>query len=231
MSSQALVALLAGADEVRAMRTHYPVPRRGLPTGERALAAKAHGRACVVLLSSHLDRYIYAVNEEAVEWLNCQHCTVAGFPEPFLLQHSKSAVEELAERSWERRGPMLRAFVASHAPLWAPGGLSGSLEAGALLAWMKSPKPESLVRFYKLYGVDNAFAAVTRKASTRGALHLGLRELVEKRNNIAHGDFQTQALATDVTRYLAAVCRFCTSADRVLSRSLRRMAGAHLAPW
>jgi hypothetical protein len=231
VTSQALTALLGGADEVRAMRTHYPVPQRGFPTGDKALAAKAHGRACVVLLSSHLDRYVYAVNEEAVDWLNSRACPMVNFPEPFLLQYSKNAVDELADRSWEKRGPHLRVFVASHGPVWSPGGVAGSLVAGPLLAWMKSPAPDSLVRFYRLYGVPNIFDSITRKPATRGALYLGLTELVEKRNNIAHGDFETQALPADVTRYLTAVRTFGQSADRVLSRVLRRIAGGAVAPW
>lgn len=145
------------------MRTHYPVPKRGLPTGGKALAVKAHGRACVVLLSSHLDRYVYAINEEAIDWLNSQLCTLANFSENFLLQHSKNAVDDLANRSWEKRGTALRSFVASHGPVWAADGTSGSLDAGAMLAWMKSPTPESLERFYRLYGVSNIFGSVTRK--------------------------------------------------------------------
>lgn len=213
------------------MRTYYPVPKRGLPTGEKALAAKAHGRACVVLLSSHLDRYIYAVNEETVDWLNAQSCALATFPETFLLQQSKIAVDTLAERAWEKRAPLLRSFVATHGAAWAPDGRSGSLEALPLLAWMKAPTPESLIRFYRLYGVPNIFDVITRTKSTRGRLYLGMRELVEKRNNIAHGDFQTQALATDVTRYLTAACKFAVSADKVLARAARRMAGTAIAPW
>lgn len=231
MSSRALAELLVGADEVRAMRTHYPVPRRGLPTGDKALAAKAHGRACVVLLSSHLDRYIYAVNEEAVDWLNGQSCSLDAFPEEFLLQHSRRPVDSLAELSWERRGASLSSFIASHGPVWSPGGCSGSLDANELVTWLKSPKPESLVRFYRLYGIENIFYSVTRKPSTRGVLYLGIRELVEKRNNIAHGDFQTQATPMDVTRYLTAVRRFGESADKVFARGVRKMAKATAAPW
>jgi hypothetical protein len=226
-----LAELLVGADEVRALRTHYPVPRRGLPTGDKALAAKAHGRACVVLLSSHLDQYLYAVNEEAVAWLNGQACHLDKFPAEFLLQHTRRPVDALAHQSWEKRGKALSNFIASQGPLWSPGGLTGSLDADELVTWLKSPEPESLVRFFKLYGIDDISRAVTRKPSTRGVLHLGIRELVEKRNNIAHGDFQTQATPTDVTRYLFAVGKFAESADKVLARAIRKMAKASSTPW
>lgn len=230
MTSQALTDLLAGVEEVRALRSHYPVPRR-LPTGDKAVAARAHGRSCVVLLSSHLDRYIYAVNEEAIDWLNLRECALETFPKEFLLQHSRGAVDAIAERAWERRADPLREFVRQHGPIWSGGGRAGLLEHGELMSWLKSPKPESLVRFYRLYGIENIFNSVTRNASTRSAMYLDLRELVEKRNNIAHGDFQTQALPIDVTRYLGAVSKFAKSADLVFARKLATLAQSSQRPW
>jgi hypothetical protein len=221
VSSTALLDLLAGADEVRALRTHFPVPNRGLPTGDKALAVKAHGRACVVQWSSHLDRYVYAVNEEAIEWINYSSCELSRFPEVFLLQQSRRVVDELAGRSWEKRASPLRDFVATHGVIWNSPGRAGTLIHGELLTWMKSPAPENLVRFYRMYGIEDIFDKVTRKPGPRSLLYLGLRELVEKRNNIAHGDSATQALPADVTRYLVAVRKFAESADKVLARSIR----------
>lgn len=231
MSSQSLNGLLAGVAEVRALRTRYPVPRRGIATGIEAVAAKAHGRACVVLLSSHLERYIHAVNEEAVDWLNNHRCGLDRFHEEFLLTQSRGAVDELANKSWEKRGSALRNFITTHGPFWTEGGTTGDLLHEPLLTWMKAPKPESLVRFYRLYGIPNIFESVTRSRAAKGALYLGLKELVEKRNNIAHGDAQTEALPMDVTRYLQAVAKFATSADKGMARSLKHMSASKSGPW
>ncbi|MCA0323840.1 MAG: hypothetical protein LCH60_15015 [Actinobacteria bacterium] len=232
MSSKALLDLVGGIDEVRALRTHFPVPSRGLPTGDKALAVKAHGRACVVLLTSHLERYIYAVNEEAIEWVNSSSCDLSRFPEVFLLQHSQRAVDELAARNWENRAAPLREFVSMYGALWTPPGRAGTLKHGETLTWMKSPAPENLERYYRMYGIKNIFHQITRKPGPRSLLYLGLRELVEKRNNIAHGDAATQALPADVTRYLSAVGKFADSADKALARSLRSLVGAGAtAPW
>lgn len=174
---------------------------------------------------------MYAVNEEAIQWLNLRGCTLERFPEEFLLQHSRGAVDAIAERVWERRADPLREFVKQQGPIWTASGHAGLLEHGELVGWLKSPKPESLKRFYRLYGIENIFNSVTRNASTRSTLWLGIRELVEKRNNIAHGDFQTQALPTDVTRYLVAVSKFATSADLVFARTLAKLAQSGQRPW
>ena len=65
MPSKALEGLLSGLDEIDAMQRANPTPQEGggltKPDVVRAL-----GRAEVVLLSSHFERYLYALNEEAV---------------------------------------------------------------------------------------------------------------------------------------------------------------------
>lgn len=231
MSSQALHGLLEGVAEVKALRTRYPVPRRGIATGIEAIAAKAHGRACVVLLNSHFERYVHAVNEEAIDWLNSHHCGLDRFQEVFLLTHSRGAIDELAKKSWEKRGSALRSFISTHGPFWSEGGTTGELLHEPLLSWMKAPKPESLERFYRLYGIPNIFESATRSRAARGTLYLGIKELVEKRNNIAHGDAQTEALPADVTRYLGAVAKFANSADKQMARSLKHMSGFESRPW
>jgi hypothetical protein len=231
MTSTALAGLLAGVEEVRSLRTHYPVPRGGIATGVEAVAAKAHGRACVVLLCSHYERYIYAVNEEACEWLNSLQCQLDAFPTSFLLQHTKIPIEELAARDWLNREAALRDFITKHGPIWTGPGVSGQLDHEQMLVWMKAPKPKSLKRFYALYGIDDIFKAVTRNPSTRGDLFFRLGDLVDKRNNIAHGDAQTEALPVDVTAYLNAVSKFSSSADSVLSRTLKKLTGSAARPW
>jgi hypothetical protein len=96
---------------------------------------------------------------------------------------------------------------------------------------MKSPKPKEVIRFYRQYGIPDIFTAVTRKKSARQRLFLDAKELVEKRNLIAHGDASTEALPGDVTRYLWAVEKFARSADGVLSRAIKRIIKGATAPW
>lgn len=231
MSSNAHLSLSQGIDEVRALRTHFPVTRKIL-TGPTALAAKAHGRACTVLLCSHWEQYIRAVNEEAIQWLNQQACPIAQLPQELLLKHSQPAIDDMAITDWTRRADKLRAFVASDGAFWVPGGSTGTLDHSVLLTWMKSPKPKSVQRFYRQYGVPDILKEITRKESVRRRLYFDLSELVEKRNLIAHGDASTEALPSDITRYLTAVAKFADSADSALARVLRNLVGsAATRPW
>lgn len=220
-----------GVAEVRAFRTHFAVRRGRISHGLEADATKAHGRACVVLLSSHYERYFHSVNEEAIDWLNAQSLQLDALPIKFLLQHSKVPVDELAQTDWQNREVKLRAFIASDSPLWTIAGTAGTLNHTQLLTWMKSPKPEKVIRLYEQYGIDNIFGRITKVSATRSKLYLDLKELVEKRNGIAHGDASVEALPVDVTRYLDSVVKFARSADLVLARSIRKLARANASPW
>jgi hypothetical protein len=95
-------------------------------------------------------RALFAVNEEAVVFINNRALPAAVLPNGLRLLHSKQPIEYLSETSWERRTTKLSDFVAGDGWLWGTG-LPGSLVHTRLLLWMKTPKPENLVRYYKYW--------------------------------------------------------------------------------
>jgi hypothetical protein len=227
LASKVLAALLDGIQEVRDLLRANPTPLGNLPG--RPQVVRAINRASVVLLSSHLERYVRAVNEEAVAQIN--QVTIGGSTllERFRLQHSRDAIEMMLETQWDNRATQLSAFVLTDAWLW--GNVpKGDLEADRLVGWLKSPSPERINRLFELWGIPDMFGKVTRRPHTRARLWLKLNELVEKRNNIAHGDATTTATYQDVASYLAAVRAFCSRADGVLARALARQLSI-AKPW
>lgn len=227
MASKALAAVLAGMQEVRDLLRANPTPLGDLPG--RPQVVRAINRASVVLLSSHLERYVRAVNEEAVAQVN--QVTIVGsmLLERFRLQHSRDAIEMMLETQWDNRAIQLCGFVLTDAWLWG-NAPKGNLEADRLVGWMKSPLPDRINRLFELWGILDVFGKVTRRPHTRARLWMKLNELVEKRNNIAHGDATTTATYQDVSSYLAAVRTFCLRADGVLARALARKLGI-AKPW
>src|SRR5262249_40275636 len=85
-------------------------------------------------------RYVYAVNEEMVGFLNTQQVTGDRLPEIVRLQHSMLPVDDLGRTAWERRSQKLGVFIAQDGWLWTTNS-PGSLEHARLLAWMKAPAP------------------------------------------------------------------------------------------
>ncbi len=74
MGSQSLAALSIAIHEISLLQQVNPSPFGAQPS--RPDITRAIGRASVVLLSSHFERYFYAINEEAVGVVNS--CGVTG---------------------------------------------------------------------------------------------------------------------------------------------------------
>ena len=81
-----------------------------------------------------------------------------------------------------------------------------------------------------LLGIEDIFTRITRAPHTRDDLWRRLKELVDKRNSIAHGDLATAATAADIRAYVKAVHTFAVRSDAVLARQLSAVCAID-RPW
>ncbi len=227
MPSGALLNLLTGIEEVRSLQAANPAPSGGLPA--RSAVARAINRSSVVLLTSHFERYVRALNEEAVDAVNASAIGGEVLPIGLRLQHSRTRLDLMLETQWNNRAPQLESFTSQDGWLWGDAS-KGDLEADRLLKWMRSPSPDRIKRFFEMWGADDVFGAITRTHHTRARLWTKIDELVAKRNLIAHGDPTASATFQDVASYLAVVRAFSVRADRVMSRAVSRHIDTEL-PW
>jgi len=227
MPSGALLDLLAGIEEVRDLQLANPTPLRGLPV--RSSVVRAINRSSVVLLTSHFERYLRGLNEEAVDAINASPIAGTLLPEALRLQHSRTAVDGMLETQWKNRSIQLQIFAKQDSWLWG-NAPKGDLEADRLLRWMRSPSPDRVKKVFGMWGVDDIFSRVTRVPHQRARFWTKLDELVDKRNRIAHGDRTTGATFQEISSYLAVVREFCTRADRIMARAVSQHVGT-VAPW
>src|SRR5687767_13877853 len=98
MASQSLAVLLQGLDEVAELQRANPSPTGAAPFMPRL--TRVIGRASVVLLSGHFERYIYGVNEEASSFLNASGATGSLIPEFIRLLHTRTTIDDIERMEW-----------------------------------------------------------------------------------------------------------------------------------
>ena len=114
MPSASLRSFLSAMDEVVDLgkASHPTLEARA---SESLKLARAVGRAQIVLLSSHFERYIYSLDEELVTFLNVQKVSGDKIPENVRLRHSITPVDELAKTGWQNRSQKLQDFITGDA--------------------------------------------------------------------------------------------------------------------
>lgn len=230
MSSTSLTELDTALEEVSELISLVtPAPLWGGTPGSREVRAIC--RAGIVLSCSHFEAYLYGINLQAVDTVNVRGAAAAALSLRLRLAHSRKRIADIAASSWEgeARSRQLAEFVAADGWLWSHEH-GGKLESEQLLTWMKSPTPDAVVRYFRMWGVEDVFVAITRRASTRGIMRARLEEMVTKRNNIAHGDAGESASLGEVREYLRTTRSFCRRADARLAREIARITGGS-RPW
>jgi hypothetical protein len=75
----------------------------------------------------------------------------------------------------------------------------GDIDAGPVLESFRSPRPEEVDRLFEKLGIAKIFNNVRWPGTSSTMVKRKLRNLVDRRNQIAHGEVDVQAYKFDVT--------------------------------
>lgn len=213
MTSQALKDLLRGLTEVAELQKLNPEPPGARPSRDHAESARAMNRASLVMISSHYERYIRGINEESCNIINSNGINSSRIPYKIKLLHSRKLIDSVSLTSWEHRRGELEILFVNNAWLWLTDR-EGTLQHNQLIDWMGSPKIANVLRYFKQWNIEDIFSFCSLPRPVEVKIRIRLKELVEKRNDIAHGNYNTSSDAASIKEYIACLTVFCTIIDR-----------------
>lgn len=229
MTSAARLDLNTRLDEVRVLAAQDPSRRSSDPFG-RPLSS-ALNRACLILLSAHLEGFLEDLAVEALDALVAANTPVHRLP---LMLRAAHAEEHLARldpiKDRNARAPRIQTLFENEMALWVGGNtLSPEMvRAKTVCGSMDNPGSTQVRHFLEMLGVD--IRAHLQERGRTSTLSL-VDTLVGRRNAIAHGDSSATVTGKDTDDYLAAVGELADEIDDAVSGSVLACSGGNTRPW
>lgn len=188
-------------------------------------------RACILLLSAHLEGYLEDLVAEAIDLLVQNATAVDDLPLLLRALHVEEhlrKIEVLQDRNV--RAPRISAMLTDEAALWTAGNkvTTGMLRPKMVCAEMSNPGSREICQFLRLIGTD--VEAYLKAVGNLPLLHQ-VNGLVGRRNAIAHGNASTSAAYTDIDQYLSTVSCLSHELDAAVAKQLQSICRLPTLPW
>lgn len=199
---------------------------------KKSQLANALYRGSVVLLSSHLERYIESLVVEAIDAINLASPHVDTLPTSLRLIQIDQPLRAISEmKDLNKKTNAIRAFVDALAWCWEENRVCTDLKADSLISGFDNPLPNRINGMFQHLGItDIVGRAVSLDHSLdRHVIQLKVQELVTKRNAIAHTGMTTDLTREDVITYLRCSRRLVRGIDGVVGQQVQRLTSTW--PW
>ncbi|MBX7259694.1 MAG: hypothetical protein K1Y02_25280 [Candidatus Hydrogenedentes bacterium] len=186
--------------------------------------ANALYRGSVVLLSSHLERYVESLIVEAVDAINSVNPAVSSLPEALRMAQIEQSLRVAFEtKNVATRIGALKSIVQDMSWFWEDTGTCNRLRGGPLIDGFDNPLPRRINRLFESIGVGGVVGrAVGLDGSTdRGIIEVKVEELVQKRNAIAHTGMTTDLTQEDVMFYMRCSRKLVRGIDIIVGGQLQ----------
>lgn len=224
--SQAFAEYLQNRREVVELLRALPPVAEQLRSRQRSELANAICRACVVLHSSHLERYVESLIVEAVDSINSAELPVVSVPEALRMAQVEVPLRAAYEvKDMNKKIGVLRTFVTDLSWFWADGEVCTKLRGEPLISGFDNPLPNRIDKLFEKLGVNSVVgrAVALDSRPDRGLIEAKVREMVEKRNAIAHTGMTTDLTHEDVRVYLRCSRRLVRNMDIIVGQHLQSL--------
>ena len=198
MTSSAFSDLTGRLHEVRLLCQLDPLRSGDL---DQLNTTNAINRACIILLSAHLEGFLEDLVVEAIDALVDGTAKVEQLPLVFRALHAEEhlrVIEPIKDR--KARAPRIEQMFKGESELWLAGKplQATMVRAKMVCGEMTNPGSREIRQFLELLGVDIELClAITGKDELLNQIN----GLVGRRNAIAHGEVNASATSTDVDNY------------------------------
>jgi hypothetical protein len=214
-----------GVEEVKLLESLVPVSDPDLPPGvERIDAVNAVMRSCVVLLVSHFEGFLRGLAEEFVDAISTGHIDARRLPVALRELHTIPKLVEISRSTSPEQRIALLKKMGGYAALWNDDAKPppGTLDAALVTRQIANAGSRRIDALFTVLGssdlvcdgdIDIDYSDIGDELQTL-KIRTALQDVVECRNDIAHGDVERKPTPTDLDRYI----RFLSALSQRLSR-------------
>lgn len=229
--SQAYVEFRKNQHEVVELLRASPNDVSQLASPVKRQLANALHRGSVVLLSSHLERYIESLVVESIDAINLARLPATRLPECLLMKsiERKLYTAHMATKR-AKKASLLKELAGDYTWFW-DGVTPCKLSSAALVDDFNNPLPARIDRMFLVFDINDVVgkAVGLSKDPGRAIIEAKVRELVEKRNSVAHTGMTFDVTRQDVIIYFRCTYRLVQGIDIVVGKSIQSLTGTW--PW
>lgn len=224
--SKAFVEYLRNRREVVELLRAVPPDSDQLRLRRFSELANALYRGSVVLMSSHLERYIESLIVEAIDAINSVSPRIDVVPERLRLIQIEQPLRMVYEtKEIAKKTVALKTFVVDYSWFWNESQICNKLSSDPLIRSFDNPLPGKIRSLFENFGISDVVgrALALDNSRDRRRIEARVKEMIEKRNAIAHTGMTTDLTRSDVTDYLRCTRKLVRCIDVVVAQEVQNI--------
>ena len=186
------------------------------PAMEKAKQAKVRvlNRAIIVMLCSHIEGYLEDIVREFANDLCDKHISMGKVPGALKIAYMKKDIEKLKQTYTE---DSIKELFANYNRLWLEEETleESELNVDYLIEQFSTPNSKKVEEFFKkAIGYSNVWKRVRKN------VQYDLNAIVQRRCDVAHGDFNAAVGFDDIKRYCKSVQKLAKIFDKRINKYL-----------